>query len=111
MTTFTLTQGNCFDGINYTLLKYVIGNNSVSPAEDYFNGRVLGITRFEDGTRYDWENYGSLQWELVGCLAGAWALIFLSLVKGLQSYGKVAYVITLSPYVVLTALLSKLRPC
>ena len=57
--------------------------------------------------RYSWDDYGTLQPHLVGCLAGSWVLICLTLIKGIQSYGKVAYVITLSPYFVLTFLLSK----
>jgi hypothetical protein len=65
----------------------------------------LGIYVNSTGIKYDWDNYGGIQWELVGCLALAWAMICLTLIKGIQSYGKVAYVITLSPYVVLTALL------
>ena len=36
---------------------------------------------------------------------GAWTIIGLILWKGIASYGKAAYVITLSPYFVLTALL------
>ena len=45
-----------------------------------------------------WDDYGSLRWELVLCLLLAWILIALSMIKGLASYGKVAYFITLSPY-------------
>ena len=66
---------------------------------------LLGITKNETGVRYTWDDYGTLQWHLVACLAGSWLLICLSLIKGIQSYGKVAYVVTLSPFVVLTILL------
>ena len=97
----------CLKDGNYTPFKDVVGEFGVSPAEDYFNGRVLGINKDESGLRYDWDDYGSIQGHLVGCLAAAWVLVCLSLIKGIQSYGKVAYVITLSPYFVLTALLSK----
>ena len=61
----------------------------------------------QDGERYTWENYGSLQPHLVGCFAAAWVLICLISLKGLKFYGKAAYVITLSPYFVLTILFSK----
>ena len=57
------------------------------------------------GNIYDWSDFGNLQWELVGCLALSWVLVCLTLIQGIQSYGKVSYVITLSPYFVLTALL------
>ena len=93
------------DDEEYDSIGDVIAAYSVSPAEDYFNGNVLGLTKDQDGTKYTWDDYGSIQWHLVGCLAGSWVLICLSLIKGIQSYGKVAYVITLSPFVVLTILL------
>ena len=89
------------------LVSDVIKENSISPAEDYFNGNVLNIYKNASGDKYSWEDYGTIQPHLVGCLAGSWVLICLSLIKGIQSYGKVAYVITMSPFVVLTILLSK----
>ena len=46
-----------------------------------------------------------IRWQLALCLFAAWTIIGLILWKGLASYGKAAYVITLSPYFVLTALL------
>ena len=45
---------------------------------------VLGLE--EDTT---WENYGELRWQLVLCLAGAWIIVCLCLIKGVQSSGKV----------------------
>jgi SNF family Na+-dependent transporter len=45
------------------------------------------------------------RWQLALCLLASWVIIFLTLVKGLKAYGKVAYVVTLSPYFVLTALM------
>jgi solute carrier family 6 amino acid transporter-like protein 5/7/9/14 len=83
----------------------VVKQNSISPAEDYFNGNVLGLTKDAEGNQHTLEDYGSLRWELVLCLLGAWVMILLILIKGIQSYGKVAYVITLSPFVILTALI------
>ena len=53
----------------------------------------------------DWEHWGNIRWEIVGCLALSWSLVCLFLIKGIQSYGKVVYFTTLFPYVVLTALL------
>merc|ERR1712223_1213947 len=95
----------CVNGTDFDSLKDIIADYSVSPAEDYFNGKLLGLTKDRFGNRYNWDDYGSLQGHLVGCLAGSWVLICLTLIKGIQSYGKVAYVITLSPYFVLTLLL------
>ena len=58
------------------------------------------------GEKYSWDNYGTMSWELTLCLLLSWIMICLSMIGGLQSFGKVAYVVTLSPYVVLTALLA-----
>ncbi|CAH0605739.1 unnamed protein product [Chrysodeixis includens] len=68
-------------------------------SEEYYNERVLG--------RGDasWENWGSIQWHLVGCLALSWLIAFFCVIKGVQSAGKVVYFTALFPYVMLTALL------
>ncbi|XP_072939826.1 sodium- and chloride-dependent glycine transporter 1-like isoform X1 [Epargyreus clarus] len=68
-------------------------------AEEYYNERVLGRG---DAT---WENWGTIQWHLVGCLFGCWFIAFLCVIKGVQSAGKVVYFTALFPYVMLTALL------
>ena len=69
----------------------------ISAAEDYFNHVVLG---YEPGV-HDWGNYGELQWKLVLCLLGAWAIVCASLIKGVQSSGKVVYFTALFPFAVL----------
>lgn len=38
-----------------------------------------------------WENMGGLKLDLVGCLAAAWIIVCLCLIKGVQSSGKVVY--------------------
>lgn len=79
----------------------------MSPAEDYFNGFVLGFTK-DDGTgdRYSWEEYGLPKWDVVLSLLAVWLTENLILFKGLKFYGKFAYFITLSPYFVLTAFMA-----
>ena len=68
------------------------------------------------------KNFGTIKWELFGCLSLTWVLVIASLYKGrhclfinhinielttgVSSLGKVSYVITLAPYFVLTALLA-----
>ena len=52
-----------------------------------------------------WDQWGSVNWPLVGTLGLSYALIFLCMIKGIQSYGKLVYFITLFPYVVLTIFL------
>jgi len=72
----------------------------VSPSEDYFKRTMLGL---EEDT--SWSNMGELKWELVLCLAGAWIIVCLCLIKGVQSSGKVVYFTALFPYLVLVILL------
>ena len=72
----------------------------VSPSEDYFKRTMLGLE--EDSS---WSNLGGLKWELVLCLLGAWTIVCLCLIKGVQSSGKVVYFTALFPYLVLVILL------
>ncbi|KAG7308273.1 hypothetical protein JYU34_006958 [Plutella xylostella] len=71
----------------------------VLASEEYYNERVLGRG---DAT---WEQWGELQWHLVGCLFASWLITFFVVIKGVQSAGKVVYFTALFPYVMLTALL------
>lgn len=45
----------------------------------------------------------SLNWKMAAILVLCWFIIFLGLVKGIKSSGKVMYFATLFPYMVLTA--------
>ena len=60
---------------------------AVGPAEDYFNHGLLGL----DKDVHNWNNFGELRWQLVVCSLGAWAIVCLCLIKGVQSAGKVDY--------------------
>ena len=75
----------------------------ITPSEEFFNRRMYGQT--EIGVDNTWEKWGEPRWEMVGCLALCWVIIAASLVKGVQSYGKLSYFITLFPYVILTTFL------
>ena len=46
-----------------------------SPAEDYFDGFVLGVTKDATGARHNMEDFGSIRWQLVLSLLGAWGAI------------------------------------
>merc|ERR1719341_1664925 len=72
----------------------------VSPSEDYYKRTMLGLE--PDSS---WSNMGGLKWELVLCLAAAWTIVCLCLIKGVQSSGKVVYFTALFPYLVLLILL------
>ncbi|CAG5123463.1 unnamed protein product, partial [Candidula unifasciata] len=55
------------------------------------------------------EHMGGLRWQLLLCLLAAWVIVFLCLIKGIKSLGKVVYVAATLPYIVLTCLL--IRGC
>ena len=59
----------------------------VSPSEDYYTSNLLGL----DKNIHSWDNLGGLRWQLVLCLFGAWTIVCLCLIKGVQSAGKVVY--------------------
>ncbi|GFT25331.1 sodium- and chloride-dependent glycine transporter 2 [Trichonephila clavipes] len=51
------------------------------------------------------ENLGPFQWPLVFCLLIAWVLVFVCVMRGIKSSGKVVYVTATLPYVVLLCFL------
>ena len=51
------------------------------------------------------DGIGSPDWRLSLCLLLAWTCVFLILIKGVKSSGKVAYFTAIFPYVVLITLL------
>ncbi len=51
------------------------------------------------------ENMGRIEWKLVVALASAWIIVFLCLIKGVKSTGKVVYFTATFPYLVLIILL------
>ena len=86
----TLNDANepkyCFNG---TITNEMIKDNHylVSPSEDYYTSNLLGL----DKEVHSWDNFGELRWQLVLCLLGAWTIVCLCLIKGVQSAGKVVY--------------------
>ena len=58
---------------------------SVSPPEDFFLHQMLGL----DKSIHNWDNVGDLRWQMALCLLGAWIIVCLCLIKGVQSSGKV----------------------
>ncbi|OWF44590.1 sodium- and chloride-dependent glycine transporter 1-like [Mizuhopecten yessoensis] len=96
-------NGSCFvsgkfKGLwNDTLFTNATGRKRISPAEEYFNNRALGLS---DGL----EDFGQPRWELVLCLLLAWFVCFLCLIKGIKTTGKVVYFTAIFPYVVLVIL-------
>lgn len=69
-----------------------------SATVEYFERHVLG------NQEKSWDNYGGLRWQSVLCLAVAWALVALALMRGTRSQGKVAYFTTFMPYLLILIL-------
>jgi solute carrier family 6 amino acid transporter-like protein 5/7/9/14 len=65
-----------------------------SAAEEYYD---LGVIRESDGL----DNMGPVQWKLCLCLMAAWFLVFLCLIKGIKSSGKVVYFTATLPFLIL----------
>ncbi|XP_014665683.1 PREDICTED: sodium- and chloride-dependent glycine transporter 1-like, partial [Priapulus caudatus] len=90
---------NATEATEYRVTKEMAANaTKVFPSQEYFTNYVLDMT---DGIEY----MGKQRWQLVLCLLAAWVIVYLCLIKGVKSSGKVVYFTALFPYVVLTILL------
>ena len=95
--------GECVNSTTDEIIPLANVTVRTSPSEEFFNRYVLGLT--DIGVVDTWENYGEPQWKVIGALALSWTVIALGLIRGVDSYGKLSYFITLFPYVVLTTFL------
>ncbi|XP_077132266.1 sodium- and chloride-dependent glycine transporter 1 isoform X3 [Ranitomeya variabilis] len=68
-----------------------------SPSEEYWRRYVLRISD-------DIGNFGDVRLPILGCLGLSWVVVFLCLIRGVKSSGKVVYFTATFPYVVLTIL-------
>ncbi|XP_066999497.2 sodium-dependent transporter bedraggled [Anabrus simplex] len=89
------------------LYRFGASDNGSSKLEhtvpDYFNGVVLQRHNLES------ENtFGHLKFQVTFNLAVVWMIVFVSLSKGLKSYGKVVYVFSLFPVFGMLILCTKL---
>ncbi|XP_046552180.1 sodium- and chloride-dependent betaine transporter-like [Haliotis rubra] len=65
---------------------------------EFWQYKALGVS---EGV----QEIGQVQWHLVVCLFVLWIFVFASLIKGIKSAGKVAYVTVFLPYLLLVVLL------
>ncbi|GIY46304.1 sodium-dependent nutrient amino acid transporter 1 [Caerostris extrusa] len=72
---------------------------NMTAAEYFWKNEVLE----EDPLNPD--SFTHMSWKLVVCLLITWILVYISVVQGTDSLGKMAYFTAIFPYVVLTALL------
>lgn len=70
---------------------------------DYFNGVVLQRHPISSDN-----TYGTIKFQLAFNLAVVWMIVFVSLSKGLRSYGKVVYAFTLLPIIGIFILCAKM---
>ncbi|KDR11741.1 sodium- and chloride-dependent GABA transporter 2-like isoform X3 [Zootermopsis nevadensis] len=89
---------NCYtSGMNASAV-HTYTNHTTTPVEEYWEKRVLQVT---DGI----DDLGGMQWELLGCLALGWGLVYLIIWRGLHASGKIIWFTALFPYAVLLVLL------
>merc|ERR1711902_431471 len=69
------------------------------------SGQYLTKEVLKESISIEAADFGSPDWKLTLCLMMAWIIIFLCLIKGIKSSGKVVYVTATFPYVVLIILL------
>ncbi|CAB1336005.1 unnamed protein product, partial [Coregonus sp. 'balchen'] len=69
-----------------------------SPIIEFWEHKVLNISQ---GLDYP----GSINWELLLCLAAVWVMVYFCVWKGVKSTGKIVYFTATFPYVVLIILL------
>ncbi|XP_067424400.1 sodium-dependent proline transporter-like [Emydura macquarii macquarii] len=86
---------------NAHLCQNASGNSSrFSASEAFWNQQVLGVTR-SSGL----DDPGPVRWPLAICLLVAWIIIFLCMLKGIRSSGKVVYFTATFPYLVILVLI------
>ncbi|KAK0152668.1 Sodium-dependent proline transporter [Merluccius polli] len=95
---------SCDAPANAALCGNLTGNGSSlkSPSEVFWNERVLGVVNSKG-----LHDPGPVRWPLALCLLAAWIIIFLCMLKGIRSSGKVVYVTATFPYFVLLVLIIK----
>ncbi|XP_035705905.1 sodium-dependent nutrient amino acid transporter 1 isoform X1 [Folsomia candida] len=73
----------------------LVNGTSLPIPELYFKNEVYHEKESID------DGIGNIDWRLAICLLASWIFIFISLIKGVESAGKVAYFTALFPYIVL----------
>ncbi|KAL4221043.1 hypothetical protein ACF0H5_019305 [Mactra antiquata] len=100
-----VTDANYTMNASYIVPKATTGNSTIerkTSSEEFWERNVLQLT---SGI----QEPGNLRWQLVLALLAAWLVVFLCLIKGVKSSGKVMYVAATMPYLLLLVLL--IRGC
>ncbi|ELU09479.1 hypothetical protein CAPTEDRAFT_115714 [Capitella teleta] len=102
----TCYQNRSLPSVAYTILNTTLNASSVdlsklkprSSADEYFHFNMLDIS----GGISD---LGGVRWQLALCLLLCWVTVFVCLSKGIKSSGKVSYITSVFPYIILVILL------
>ncbi|XP_050406474.1 sodium- and chloride-dependent GABA transporter 1 isoform X1 [Patella vulgata] len=99
---FNETHFNNETSTNFSYVNASVLDNSSSTLntapEEFWNNNLLVISS-------GLSDIGTLQWHLVLALLAAWVIIFLCIIKGVRSVGKVVYFTATAPYIILTIIL------
>ncbi|CAI5642160.1 sodium- and chloride-dependent glycine transporter 1 isoform X2 [Oreochromis niloticus] len=94
---FNASLANATSSLVAGVSEVVNRTKRTSPSEEYWKHYVLNISD-------DIGNFGEVRLPILGCLAVSWSVVFLCLIRGVKSSGKVVYFTATFPYVVLTIL-------
>ncbi|KAM9404407.1 sodium-dependent neutral amino acid transporter B(0)AT1-like [Salvelinus alpinus] len=83
---------------NYNLTGLVSECEQSSPVDYFWYRETLNTTP-------DIGENGGLQWWMVLCLISAWAVLYICIIRGIETTGKAVYVTSTLPYVVLSIFL------
>nr|XP_021153489.1 sodium-dependent neutral amino acid transporter B(0)AT1 isoform X2 [Columba livia] len=84
--------------LNYNKTDYIEECAKSSPVDYFWYRETLNIST-------SIENSGTIQWWLLLCLTCAWAVLYLCIIRGIETTGKAVYITSTLPYVVLTIFL------
>jgi len=94
----TKMYANLSDNVTLSTNETVARGDLKSPSDEYYYRKVLQMSN-------DISESGTIIWELALCLFLCWTIVFVVLIKGIGSLGKVVYFTSLFPYVLLTIML------
>lgn len=95
---YALNRTFCYNNVTSVVTPINSVINRTLATSEYFREYVLGIG---DAT---WDNFGSMRWEILGCLLFSWTFCYLAVLKGVKTSGKAVYFTVTFPYFILTAL-------
>ncbi|GAV06178.1 hypothetical protein RvY_16205 [Ramazzottius varieornatus] len=84
-----------------------IKEKKYSVSQQYYDRVILQKYKKGDTKSYGLGDMGDVNWILLANLAGSWVVIFFTLVKGIKTAGKVVYVTSTLPFIVLFIILGR----